>query len=451
MAIQLFNNGSFFVQVQRNGKRRSRRGTGTLAMAQALERELVAEMEHEAKLEEAASVLGVHVPRALLPRTARSSRVPTLREFVEDRWLSYARLVQSEATRRTQETPLAYLLHYLGDKPINLLVRRVEVHTYVEAVKTNGPLTFKLRLDGEPVRSRKTELRHATINKQLQCLKAVLNLAHAEEVIPDPPRFPLLPEDDSQVVIPPREDELERLIATAEDFRSVAPLMPELLRFLAETGLRRGEAFNLPWRSLDLVRGVVRVEMQTKGRLVSGKRWTPKHGKFREVPLSKKAKAVIAQVRDLLDEEPAPEALVFDNRGGCPYERTEGAPRGAGKGWFREVVQSARLDSHVTMHSLRHYFAVALLTHGAPMAVVSDLLGHSEIQLTVKRYGRFSSDAKVKWDAVSLLDDTEDTQAGLLPAESRDAARDDRVASTHDAQKRRKALAVLPGGQRRPR
>jgi hypothetical protein len=39
-----------------------------------------------------------------------------------------------------------------------------------------------------------------------------------------------------------------------------------------------------------------------------------------------------------------------------------------------------------------------------PIAVVSELLGHSDINLTVKRYGRFSSDAKVKWDAVKVLD-----------------------------------------------
>ena len=49
-------------------------------------------------------------------------------------------------------------------------------------------------------------------------------------------------------------------------------------------------------------------------------------------------------------------------------------------------------------------FAVRLLTRGVPITVVSELLGHSNIQITVKRYGRFASDAKVKWDAVRVLD-----------------------------------------------
>jgi hypothetical protein len=48
------------------------------------------------------------------------------------------------------------------------------------------------------------------------------------------------------------------------------------------------------------------------------------------------------------------------------------------------------------------------LTRGVPITVVSELLGHSDINLTVKRYGRFSSDAKVEWDAVKVLDKAAD-------------------------------------------
>jgi site-specific recombinase XerD len=58
----------------------------------------------------------------------------------------------------------------------------------------------------------------------------------------------------------------------------------------------------------------------------------------------------------------------------------------------------------MTSHRLRHLFAVRLLTRGVPIAVVSELLGHTDINLTVKLYGRFSSGAKVKWHAVKMLD-----------------------------------------------
>ena len=75
----------------------------------------------------------------------------------------------------------------------------------------------------------------------------------------------------------------------------------------------------------------------------------------------------------------------------------DGAGEGAGSGWFPAAVEAAGLNGKVTFHGLRHLFAVRLLTRGVPITVVSELLGHSHIQITVKRYGRFASDAKVKW------------------------------------------------------
>ena len=38
-------------------------------------------------------------------------------------------------------------------------------------------------------------------------------------------------------------------------------------------------------------------------------------------------------------------------------------------------------------HDLRHTYASLLLTDGAPIAYVSEQMGHSSIELTVKRYG----------------------------------------------------------------
>ena len=109
--------------------------------------------------------------------------------------------------------------------------------------------------------------------------------------------------------------------------------------------------------------------MTQKGRVVNGKAWKPKHGKFREVPLSKKAKAIVEMVRAA--EQGGPDDYLFPNKGGCPYERCEGAGEGAGKGYFGDAVEAAGLRGKVTLHSLRHRFAVQLLTRGVPMTVVS--------------------------------------------------------------------------------
>ena len=54
------------------------------------------------------------------------------------------------------------------------------------------------------------------------------------------------------------------------------------------------------------------------------------------------------------------------------------------------------------MRDKRHYFAVQNLMRGVPMTVVSAWMGHSSIELTVKRYGRWAHEAKEQWHWASL-------------------------------------------------
>ncbi len=54
------------------------------------------------------------------------------------------------------------------------------------------------------------------------------------------------------------------------------------------------------------------------------------------------------------------------------------------------------------MRDLRHYFAVQNLVSGVPLAIVSAWMGHSSVQLTVKRYGRWAHDAKEQWPWAAL-------------------------------------------------
>ena len=123
------------------------------------------------------------------------------------------------------------------------------------------------------------------------------------------------------------------------------------------------------------------------------------------MPLSKKAKKIL--LARLADGPRPTDEEVFPSRYGAPYVRLDTAGEDSGKGYFADAVQAARLKGKVTFHSLRHLWAVRLLTRGVPITIVSELLGHSHIQITVKRYGRFASDARVRWDAIRVLDQPE--------------------------------------------
>ena len=49
--------------------------------------------------------------------------------------------------------------------------------------------------------------------------------------------------------------------------------------------------------------------------------------------------------------------------------------------------------SGIPIHDMRHTFASLLLTAGAPIAYVSEQLGHASIQLTVNLYGHLTPSA----------------------------------------------------------
>ena len=54
------------------------------------------------------------------------------------------------------------------------------------------------------------------------------------------PKIDLLPEDDSVAVIPPTEEQFKRLVEFSDGFRPIAPFMPEVIEFDAETGRHLG-------------------------------------------------------------------------------------------------------------------------------------------------------------------------------------------------------------------
>lgn len=415
--------GSWLVQIQRNGKRISRRGSsGGAAKAKQVEAAVIALLDAEEEEEEREQqeqqeaqdqtdpeLLGGDPPSRVLEgwegkSRHRSRRSQNLRDFFETRWTEHAKVVQNEGTRRTSRNPFNYVLYYLGDRSLRQASKKAAVNRFVEAMTKTGPISFVMRRDGAPRQLKTTELKNATINKSLQCLKALLNLAYDEGELDARPRISMLPEDDSEPVIPPSVEEFHALLDACEAFRHVAPLLPEVVEFTALTGLRRGEVFNLRWASVELDRRVLRVESARRGRCVNGAAWRPKHGKWREVPLEP---AAIALLERLGAQGPpashAPDAYVFPSRGGSPYARMDRAPEAAGKGYFPDAVEAAGLSGKVTFHGLRHLYAVQSLLGGRPMSAVSAYLGHSSIELTVKTYGRFSIEAHAGRESSSAL------------------------------------------------
>jgi len=54
--------------------------------------------------------------------------------------------------------------------------------------------------------------------------------------------------------------------------------------------------------------------------------------------------------------------------------------------WWRALVRKAGLP-YIRFHDLRHTAATLLLGRGVPVKVVSELLGHANVSITLNMYG----------------------------------------------------------------
>ena len=134
------------------------------------------------------------------------------------------------------------------------------------------------------------------------------------------------------------------------------------------TGLRRGELFNLRWSDIDL---------PTKWLTVVGA--TSKSGQTRRIPLNEEAHEVLTGWRDQAGR-PSNDARIFPGPEG---ERLTDIHKSWGT-----VVDRAQIPNF-RFHDLRHHFASRLVQSGVDLNTVRELLGHADITM-VLRYAHLS-------------------------------------------------------------
>ncbi|HBO9561423.1 TPA: site-specific integrase [Pseudomonas aeruginosa] len=190
--------------------------------------------------------------------------------------------------------------------------------------------------------------------------------------------------DDRQETIRAERDSAnkwreERHKSLLPDLREVAfpdHLKPLILVSL-NTGMRRGEVFNLTWADIDL-----------KNKLITVEGDTSKSGQTRHIPMNKETVATIEEWRK---QYPRNSGYVFPGKDGNRLDNVK-------KSWDG-VLKLAGIEGF-RWHDLRHTFASKLVMAGVPLNTVRDLLGHSDLAMTL-RYAHLAPDSKAS--AVNLL------------------------------------------------
>jgi integrase len=153
-----------------------------------------------------------------------------------------------------------------------------------------------------------------------------------------------------------------------------------LFLVLLTGGLRPGEAFGLQWQ--DLEGSAVRVRRSVVR--LTGVPYAlrpPKTDRERTVSLPAMTVSAIEEFRATLPEAyQAPDAFMFPNGDGHPLEHNNFVHR-----HFKPILTRAKLPDH-RLYDLRHTCATLLLKDGEQIKVVSERLGHKDINLTLAIY-----------------------------------------------------------------
>ncbi|MEZ1953697.1 MULTISPECIES: site-specific integrase [Pseudomonas] len=172
-----------------------------------------------------------------------------------------------------------------------------------------------------------------------------------------------------------RRDRKKEELPNLREFAFADHLKPMVIISL-NTGLRRGELFNLTWADIDTLR---------KNLTVVGE--GAKSDQTRHIPLNADALATIEGWK----EQSSSSDLVFPSQTGGRMDNVK-------KSW--DAVLKAAGISAFRWHDLRHTFASKLAMKGVPLNTIRDLLGHADLKMTL-RYAHLAPDSKAA--AVDLL------------------------------------------------
>ena len=180
----------------------------------------------------------------------------------------------------------------------------------------------------------------------------------------------------------------------------------DLISILANTGIRVGELLALTWSDVDLLERTISIEknaIQLKNRGSSRRRYkqyiqdsTKTSSSIRIVPLNETAFEAFSRLEKLTGGR----GLVACSRNGKPLNNSNV------RRTLQRILANINFpkEKRYGVHSLRHSFATALVSRGADIKKVSEILGHSSVAITYDYYVHFIP--KDYTSTVELLDKT---------------------------------------------
>lgn len=362
-----------YVVTWARGRKKTLGRVGVLTLAQAREEAL--QYLNEARK---------HGEPLAVTHGRRGVGIPTLESFIDDQFEAWALLHHKDGANGVRDIRATYkdLLKLRLDE---IDVRRIERLRSGWLAAGRAP---------------------ATANRKLVRLKGMLSRAVEWGVIAEHPlasmrrlkvdqrgrvRY-LLKDEEKRLreTLDAREEEIRAERDSANQWRKdrKRDLLPDLRRVAyadhlkplvlvaVNTGMRRGEVFSLRWSDVDLKNKIVTVEGDTS-----------KSGQTRHIPLNREALAALKGWA----KQGQNAGYIFPGKAGARLDNVNSS--------WSALLERAAITGF-RWHDLRHTFASKLVMAGVPLNTVRDLLGHSDIQMTL-RYAHLAPDSKAQ--AVELI------------------------------------------------
>lgn len=276
-----------------------------------------------------------------------------MKEFLE--WSKHEHAPRPN-THRRYETASKPLLKFFNDRPLDQIKPELIEQFKLWRIKQKKKApSKKIKKLGPSARTDKA-LKPATVNRELACLKLMLNYFIKSDVLTraNPvSRVNYLAEDNEQMRILTQEEEKLYLLAASQPLQDIATLM-------VETGMRPEEVFRIRRENVHLEQGYL---FNPYGKTKAAKR---------KVPLSERASAVLAKrLADLKGN------YLFQGRGKAdnPIVKVNNGHRAA--------VTRSGLE-HFRLYDLRHTWASRAAMAGVDLVTLAALLGHSRVQMVMR-------------------------------------------------------------------
>lgn len=317
-------------------------------------------------------------------------------DFAEQWFEEYAKLnLRNTSYEKMKQLP-PRVYPAIGHLRIDKITGR-HIQQFINDLALNG----KNKKNGKPL-SRKTVIHH------LNFISDVFGYAIKMNMLNDNP---------CRNVTIPKGEKKEKQIYTLEEIAQIFELLDDedvptkyrvFIKLAVYSGFRRGELLGLEWKDVNWESNLISVRRTSN--------YTAERGTYTDTTKTKMSQRTLKfpdYVMDLLRElkaEQESEAVKLGNQWidhDRLFTKWDGSPMGncTPYSWFRKFCVRNNIR-FCDLHSLRHFYASALINEGVDAAAVSGALGHSVISTTASIYCHVFQQAQAKaGDAIaSVLD-----------------------------------------------